>query len=267
MKFPKLAGRLLIAIPGIALFLGVLFILPLKWGLFLFSTLSVLAAWEAIPLCCSTIRGTPRILVSFFSGVSTLAVAVNHPLVFPALLLPSVFIAIPVMRLKGPDHSRRRIAGTASVIALYSIGFGILSRLHMQNGPWMALAILALCWIGDSTAYFTGIAFGRRKLMPEVSPKKSWEGFYGGIVGGALGCMGVGIIAGFQWMPMLIAGIAGSIAGVGGDLFESALKRDAGVKDSSNILLGHGGIMDRFDSAVAAAPACFAVLYLFGLAG
>lgn len=267
MRFPKLAGRLLIAIPGIALFLAVLFLLPDKWGLYLFSALAVLAAWEAIPLCCSSITGFPRVLISFFAGVSAFTVSVNHPLVFPALLLPSVFIAIPVLRFQGPDSFRRRIAGTAAVIALYSIGFGILGRLYLMNGPWMALAVLALCWIGDSAAYFTGITFGRHKLMPEVSPKKSWEGFYGGVIGGALGCMAVGILAGFYWMPMLVAGVTGSIAGVAGDLVESALKRDAGVKDSSNILLGHGGIMDRFDSVVAAAPACYAVLYLFGLVG
>ncbi len=266
MTFPKLYGRLLIALPGIGLFLIVIFRTPPIWSLYLFSALSVLAAWEAVPLCCSLGIGSfSRTLVSFSAGVSTLFTAIDHPLSMAILLLPGTAVAVCVMFTRGPGHSRRRIAGTASLVSFYAIGFGILGRLFLQMGPWSVLAVLALCWIGDSAAYFTGIAFGKHKLLPSVSPKKSWEGFFGGIAGSMIGSGLAAYLGGLPLLPFLVTGLAGGIAGVLGDLFESSIKRDAGVKDSSGLLLGHGGILDRFDSSVAAAPVALIVLTLFGL--
>lgn len=268
MTFPRLYGRLLIALPGIGLFLAVIFRAPPKWSLFLFSTLSLLAAWEAVPLCCSRALSTfNRVVISFLAGVSTLFTAIDHPLSMPVLILPGAAIAVCVMITRGPDHSRRRIAGTASLVSFYAIGFGILGRLFLQMGPWSVLAVLALCWIGDSAAYFAGIAFGKHKLMPSVSPKKSWEGFYGGMAGSILGSGLAAYLGDLPLLPFLVLGLAGGLAGVLGDLFESSIKRDAGVKDSGGLLLGHGGILDRFDSAVAAAPVALILLTMFGLAG
>ena len=268
MTFPRLYGRLLIALPGIGLFLAVIFRAPPIWSLYLFSALSVLAAWEAVKLCCSEGLGSfSSVITSFLAGVSTLFIAIDHPLSTPVLILPGAVIAVYVMVSRGPGHSRRRIAGTSSLVSFYAIGFGMLGRLFLQMGPWSVLAVLALCWIGDSAAYFTGIAFGKHKLLPSVSPKKSWEGFYGGIVGAIAGSSLAGYLGGLPLLPFLVLGLSGGVAGVLGDLFESSIKRDAGVKDSSGLLLGHGGILDRFDSAAAAAPVAFIVLTLFGLAG
>lgn len=268
MTFPRLYGRLLIAIPGILVFLAVIFRAPPAWALFLFSALSVMAAWEAIRLCCSRgISSFSRVTASFLAGVSALFTAIDHPLSMVFIMLPGTVIAICIMVKMGPGHSRRRIAGTAGVVSFYTIGFGIMGRLFLLAGPWSILAVLALCWIGDSAAYFTGIAFGKHKLLPRVSPKKSWEGFYGGLAGSAAGAVLAAHLGGLPLQPFLVLGIAGGVAGVLGDLFESSLKRDAGVKDSSGLLLGHGGILDRFDSAVAAAPVALVVLTVFGLAG
>ncbi|PIE51552.1 hypothetical protein CSA37_11120 [Candidatus Fermentibacteria bacterium] len=266
MKFPELAGRLLIAIPGILLFLFVLFFLPCRWGLLLLSALSLLAAWEILPLFGTSDCPVQKVIVSLLTGISTLLIAVDHPLAFPALLAAGAFIALPEMVRSGPSGARRIISGTVGTLSFYAIGFGMLGRLlvHSPGGQWLALSVLAVCWVGDSAAYFTGIALGRRKLMPGVSPKKSWEGFFGGIIGGVAGSVLAGYAGSFDLLPFAFAGVAGGLAGTAGDLFESALKRDAGVKDSSTLLLGHGGILDRFDSAVAAAPAAFAVFFLFG---
>lgn len=266
MTFPRLYGRLLIALPGIAVFLAVIFRAPRVFSIFLFSALSVLAAWEAGKLCCSTgLKPFSHTVSAFLAGISALFISIEHPLSLPVLLLPGAVVSLCVMVSMGARHSRRRMAGTAALISYYAIGFGIMGRLFLQWGPWSVLAVLALCWIGDSAAYFTGIAFGKHKLMPGISPKKSWEGFYGGIVGSIAGSALAGYLGGFTLLPFVALGLFGGVAGVFGDLFESALKRDAGVKDSSGLLLGHGGFLDRFDSAVAAAPVALVVFTLFGI--
>ncbi len=266
MTFPKLSGRLLIAIPGIALFLIVLFKLPVIYGLFLFSTLSLLAGFESVEMCTPKgLNSFSRILISFFCGVSTYFIAVDHCLQIPALILPGAAVAITVLHSSGLENSRRRLAGTAGLASLYAMGFGLMGRLFLDMGPWVLLVILAICWVGDSAAYFVGVSCGKHKLMPRVSPKKSWEGFYGGLAGSILGSVSVGYFTDIPLVPLIVLGFAGGIAGVYGDLFESALKRDAGIKDSGNILLGHGGILDRFDSAVVVAPVAIVVLHLFGI--
>jgi phosphatidate cytidylyltransferase len=119
----------------------------------------------------------------------------------------------------------------------------------------VVLTLLAVVWVGDSAAYFGGRALGRHKLAPEISPNKTVEGSVAGLMGSvaagiAMGTWLLGLSAAFMAGISLVAGIAGQI----GDLAESALKRSAGVKDSSTLLPGHGGMLDRLDSLMFAAP-------------
>lgn len=134
-----------------------------------------------------------------------------------------------------------------------------LVQLHARS-PWALLAAMAIVWIADTAAYFSGRAFGRRKLAPQISPGKSWEGVYGGIAAVALYALllvpsvrdfspGVGALV---WVPLAMMLAALSVLG---DLFESLLKRHAGVKDSGRILPGHGGVLDRVDALLSAMPA------------
>ena len=265
MKFPKLSGRLLIALPGIALFLVVLFKLPVIWGVFLFATLALLAGYESVTICSPEgINTISKAFIAFLSGVGCYFISVQHILQMPALILPGAAVTISVLFSSGPEFSRRRLAGTAGLASLYTLGFGLMGRLFLDMGPSVILIVLAICWVGDSAAYFVGIAFGKNKLLPKVSPKKSWEGFFGGLAGSIIGSVVVGSFTSISLATLIVLGLAGGVAGVFGDLFESALKRDAGVKDSSSILLGHGGILDRFDSAVVVAPVAVVVLHLFG---
>jgi len=111
------------------------------------------------------------------------------------------------------------------------------------RSPWLVLAAMATVWIADTAAYFSGRAFGRRKLAPQISPGKTWEGVYGALVAVAPA------IAAWVGFALLLAGLS-----VFGDLFESLLKRHAGVKDSGNLLPGHGGVLDRVDALMAAMP-------------
>ena len=126
--------------------------------------------------------------------------------------------------------------------------------------PWMLLAFMAIIWANDVFAYMVGIAFGKHRLCERISPKKSWEGFFGGLVG----AVGLAVLFGYLTDGYMIRwGIMGLIAaltGVTGDLVESMLKREAGVKDSGKIMPGHGGFLDRFDALFISVP--FVVLYL-----
>jgi phosphatidate cytidylyltransferase len=134
------------------------------------------------------------------------------------------------------------------------------------NGGYLIISIFASIWICDSAAFFGGTALGKHKLFPRVSPKKSWEGAIFGFVFAILGMiLAKNIVLDFLSLKnaMVIGFITGTIGQIG-DLAESLLKRDAGVKDSSNLIPGHGGIFDRFDSLLFSAPLIY--LYLTYLA-
>jgi phosphatidate cytidylyltransferase len=139
-----------------------------------------------------------------------------------------------------------------------------LAMTQLQRSPALLLMLLAVVWIADSAAYFTGRRFGRRKLAPEISPGKTWEG----VIGAAVAVLAYGFAVGFVLQPEASlydrAGLLVFIAvltafSIIGDLFESWIKRQAGAKDSGGLLPGHGGVLDRIDSLTAAMP--FAALY------
>jgi phosphatidate cytidylyltransferase len=138
--------------------------------------------------------------------------------------------------------------------------------------PRWVLATLVLVWIADTGAYLAGKAFGRRKLAPRISPGKTWEGVVGGAVGTLIYAMICGVfspdlggrVEGVIWVPFLAGALALFALSVVGDLLESALKRQAGVKDSGRLLPGHGGVLDRIDSATATLPPAMLLLIALG---
>ena len=160
--------------------------------------------------------------------------------------------------------SRRPVSEVFSSVSISAAGlivivlpFSAVVRLQGVDtfGPLLLLFTVVLVWVGDSSAYFAGRTFGRWKMSPEISPGKTWEGAFANLLGALL----VGAIFGY-WTkipPIHMLAMAGfaSIAGQVGDLFESAFKRSAGVKDSGTILPGHGGMWDRIDALILAAPA------------
>ena len=129
----------------------------------------------------------------------------------------------------------------------------------------MPLSIFIFLWCSDSGAYFVGSAIGRRKLFERISPKKSWEGSIGGGVLALIAAYILSIyyptLGTFEWMGMAAVVV---VTGTYGDLIESCMKREMGIKDSGNILPGHGGILDRFDSAILAIPSVVIYLYILG---
>jgi phosphatidate cytidylyltransferase len=174
-----------------------------------------------------------------------------------AFLLFALGIAVIVLFTRRPLVETLPAAGiSASGLLLVAFPLTYAVRLHGwgEYGPWLLLFALVITWAGDSAAYFAGRAFGRHALAPHLSPKKTWEGSLASIAASIL------VAAIFQlWLHAPLAyligmAVAGNIAGQVGDLLESAYKRSAGVKDSGDMLPGHGGVLDRIDALILAFP-------------
>ncbi|MGB9866925.1 MAG: phosphatidate cytidylyltransferase [Bacillota bacterium] len=138
-----------------------------------------------------------------------------------------------------------------------------LLRLRTLSAVYALLVVLCT-WATDTAAYFVGIRFGKRRVLPNISPRKSVEGAVGGVVAAVVTAMVVAHVAGIPYSSLLAA-LLGGLIGVGaelGDLAESAIKRFCGAKDSGQIIPGHGGVLDRFDSMIFSAPVAYIVLQL-----
>ena len=140
-------------------------------------------------------------------------------------------------------------------------------QVYGPKGALLAIGVCASLWVSDSFAYIVGSRLGKHKMAPKISPKKSWEGFFGGIVGSM-------IIWGILWATKLYAlnlpfsmlcGAVVSILGVFGDLIESRIKRGVGVKDSGNLIPGHGGMLDRSDSLIFGCITAYLLLVAGGV--
>ena len=151
--------------------------------------------------------------------------------------------------------------------------FSALVRIHvLKNGRYLIMIPFLVAWLSDSGAYFAGRAFGQRKLAPVISPKKTVEGMVGGILVAMAGLVAYMLLLNIffdfkvNYVYALVYGLLGSLGGVFGDLCFSAIKRQAGIKDYSNLIPGHGGMLDRFDSMIVVAPLVEALLTLIPVA-
>lgn len=171
-------------------------------------------------------------------------------LLFIAVILLLVYTVLVKNRFTFDD------VGFVILSALYvGIGFYYLIATRDAGVTYLIFALL-IVWVTDSGAYFTGRALGKNKLWPEISPNKTIEGFVGGVVLAVIAAIIMQFIAPFDisWVLLIIVAIISSVFGQMGDLVESAIKRHYDVKDSGNILPGHGGILDRFDSLLFVLP-------------
>ncbi|MFC1770184.1 phosphatidate cytidylyltransferase [Nitrospirota bacterium] len=187
---------------------------------------------------------------------------------FANVLLISFFIVV-TLRL----FMKREPHGALNDIAPVIFGLlyipGLLSLLIplRREDPFLIIMLLAMVWGGDAVAYFVGKSIGKRKLYVSMSPNKTWAGAIGSVLGGA----GVAVILQvtvLKWIPIEQAAICGVIIGavtVVGDLVESMLKRDAGIKDSGAWIPGHGGVLDKLDGSIYAGPALYWLLISMGL--
>jgi phosphatidate cytidylyltransferase len=165
-------------------------------------------------------------------------------------------LIVPIWLWRGVAPRHKRILALAGVVVLLPTGLAMLAL-----PPAQLLAVLVLTWIADTAAYFVGVRYGRHKLAPAISPGKSWEGAAGGLAAVLAYAAALGLgEEGISWIALLAAALLLGVLSVVGDLFESAAKRQAAVKDSGALLPGHGGILDRIDSATATLPLAAAMV-------
>jgi phosphatidate cytidylyltransferase len=173
--------------------------------------------------------------------------------------VPALGLGLPPLA----SFANRMVAGTYA-IAIFGCFLAIVVLFH--RSPLYLLSVLVIVWVADIGAYFSGKAFGRHKLAPSISPGKSWEGALGGWILVLAMMFGFNLapalaetfparlLASWGWAGLLAAATVLVAASVAGDLFESLLKRRAGIKDSSNLLPGHGGVLDRVDALIPVLP-------------
>jgi phosphatidate cytidylyltransferase len=211
----------------------------------------------------------PLIIPGIISGIYILSisffVASGYFIQKFLILLILPFIILPVIHLfYQPDRIGHSFSSTFSGLIYVYLPLSIIPFISFYRVDYnfqILMGFLAILWTYDSFAYLSGVMFGRHKIYPKVSPKKSWEGLAGGLLFALVISWCISrlspILSPENWIIITVIII---IAGTLGDFFESALKREAGVKDSGNLMPGHGGILDRFDSILFSVP--FVYLYL-----
>ena len=233
----------------------------------------LLCAWEWADLArLAQPRG--RVL---YGGLVLVLILVVWPLadrttMVASLMIPALaawcYVLFWLWRYAGQPERQDRpgVVGAAGVAALTAAWLALMGVRH-EFGPGYVLFLLMLIWVADIGAYFAGRRWGRRKLAPTISPGKTWEGVWGAAAAAAaFALVGAAVLGvGSRWPGFVAVCMVTVGFSIVGDLFESMLKRQRGVKDSGALLPGHGGVLDRLDSLIAAAPVF--LLGWYGLAG
>jgi phosphatidate cytidylyltransferase len=258
-----IATRILTAAALIALTVAAIFLLPRTGWLVMSAAMLAQAAWEWGGL--SRLERLPRAVYAMALVAALLALAYQPvpayerwayfgAAVFWIVLAPLWLWRRPAFRSPAPSLAAGAVVLVPAFMALISL---------RDVGPALLLSVMVAIWVSDTAAMFTGRRFGRRKLAPAISPGKTWEGVYGALVAvAAYGALTAWLLAragSLQPRPSIYAMwistlVVLAIAGIVGDLFESQMKRAAGVKDSGTLLPGHGGWLDRIDAQTAALP-------------
>lgn len=267
--------RVIFGVVGAAAVLLALFVLP---PLVLELALTFLACVAVFELIGSTRLVRDRVMILLAIGHAalyglTLTTWANS---FESVarmqdLLMICFILLLFLRLLMKHETDRftDLSGAAFAgICLTYLFLSLVRIFRMLNGPWLVLLPLVAAWGSDTCALFSGMLFGRHKLAPVVSPKKTVEGAVGGVIGATV-LMLVVVLLYNKFTPIdipiwaaILLGAAGAVIGQLGDLTFSVIKRQTGIKDYGNIFPGHGGVLDRFDSVVFVAPVVELILWL-----
>jgi phosphatidate cytidylyltransferase len=265
-------AREAVAAVGAPLVLAIIVWLP-PWVLLTVLTAAVLLAADEL---LTMARGAGVACGRWLPLGSLLAVMVAAWLLGPQGLLVGVSTAVlvlPTFQLAAPGRPQGALAGTS--VAVFTVAYmaltvaclGWLRTMPAAGmGIRLVLFFLLVIWVGDSGAYYVGRSLGRHRMAPRISPKKTWEGLAGAVVTTYLAAAGLRLALGLELPWIHVAGLATVLAVCAplGDLVESQFKRDTGVKDSSGLIPGHGGVLDRTDSLFFAAPPVLAYLLLTG---
>ena len=274
-----LLTRVLTAAAILPVVLGMLFFAPPAWWALFMLVIALAACWEWSRMCGLTAVGQGAYLaasgaIGAFLWLLYLRVVPGN---FAAMALTGFIIAtvfwiggVPLWLAQRLRPSPSTCAAAGWIVAWPAwLAFVVLR----DTSPWLLLAVAALVWVADIAAYFAGKRFGRHKLAPAVSPGKTWEGVAGALVGVMIYGAVLAWIANVHAtplttlfddgaaVPVILAMLALTGVSVVGDLFESWMKRGAGLKDSSRLLPGHGGILDRIDALTSTLPVAALALY------
>jgi len=254
--------RILAAVVLLPILLAIVLLLPSIFTAILFGAMAAIAAWEL--LWGTGFVKHPRLVAyaavfAFLAALwSNLGAGYVWALLGVLVLVILLFMEIMLSDMKLPFD---KVVVCLAAGILIPFLFTSLVRLHSgANGKFVILIPFVLAFISDSGAYFAGHFLGKHKLAPRISPKKTVEGAVGGILGAIVGmmiyCLVLQLAFDFtvNYLAAAVYGLLGSLAGVFGDLCFSTIKRQTGIKDYGNLIPGHGGILDRFDSMMIIGP-------------
>lgn len=274
-----LLTRVVTALAILPVVLGMLFLAPpAVWALFVL-VIALVACWEWSRMCGMGATAQGAYLVASGAIGAFLWLMYLHlvPGNFAAMALTGFIIATFFWILGAPLWLAQKLRPSPSTCAVAGwivawpawLAFVVLR----DTSPWLLLALAALVWVADIAAYFAGKRFGKRKLAPAVSPGKTWEGVLGALAGVIVYGAVLAWIANAHRTPLtaifddgasvivIMAMVGLTAVSIVGDLFESWMKRGAGLKDSSHLLPGHGGVLDRIDALTSTLPVAALALY------
>ncbi len=266
--------RVLTALAALPVALWAVFRLPLPWFLLFVVLLVEVAVLEYVRLGRRAAGSMPLTVLMAVVPVVALSACLGilgwpegpgWTMMFAAMMIvPLGFGAVALF-------SRAPLVEALTGLGLLAFGLPyfalpIVSLTHLKlEDPWLLLMMLAVIWVGDTAAYYLGTKWGRHKMAPVVSPHKSWEGAAAGFVASLVAAVGVMLwLSGSVDGGLLVLAAVTAVAAQVGDLVESLIKRAAGVKDSGRLLPGHGGVLDRIDGLLFAAPVWHLGLLMLG---
>lgn len=257
---------------------GAIYVIVILACLFLGRLATTVLVTAMAWLCCSEFFRMIRMAGKSPNEIVGLAGAISYPVVAylwgPTSFFVVSFVILAVTACWYVITPRANIGDVALTIfgpVYTSLLFSCIVLIRMSDpgfeGALLTLGVMGSMWANDAAAFFVGSRFGAHKLAPRISPHKSWEGFYGGLVGSVVvWCIVAALRVEGATLPLcLLAGVVVGLAGVIGDLFESRIKRGVGVKDSGNVLPGHGGLLDRSDSLLFGGMIAYVILLLGGI--
>ena len=283
--------RILTALVLIPLVVSGVIFLPAVYFALMMGIIVLAAAWEwtfliglnklLLRIVFLVALIVPMVLITFWTQcLELIALAFEFPEVKEisgwiewVVVLPVLFWVVIMILIRQVPEEILKIeikTGYKTLIGWFSLlmAWMFISRLHLLYGYEMVLYFMILIWVADIAAYFSGKTWGKRKLSPEISPGKTIEGMYGALASAVVCGVALALIYGFPLMnatDFVLLSILTVLISIYGDLFFSLVKRQKGVKDSGNLLPGHGGILDRIDSIIAAAPFFYAGIALISL--
>ncbi|MCY0964097.1 phosphatidate cytidylyltransferase [Parathalassolituus penaei] len=272
--------RLLTALVLAPIMVGGIFFLPLKPFAFFIAAIATLGAWE-----WANISGFERkwervgyaLMVFLCMYISARILRVREDLLIYWLAAGALWwVAAFALVRRYPGGTdiwqSRPIRAFLGLCVLVPMWVGFMHLKVQEHSSWLIIYVMLIVWGADTGAYFAGRRWGNTKLAPHVSPGKSWAGFWGGLVTSVVVALGFAYSLNLWVKPLdgrdvvivLMIALITMVVSVLGDLVESMMKRHRGIKDSSSLLPGHGGVLDRIDSMAAAVPVFALCVYVFG---